>query len=508
MPIILCYACNKIQQYVANNHGTSKVNSMVFSSIPFLLLFLPLTIIGYYLLLRHGLQKYALPFLLLASLFFYAYWKPVFLLLIIFSIFANFYLGQAIHKDSPKRKLIFMAGITMNLLLLGYFKYTDFLISSFNEMFDSQVPIINIILPIGISFYTFQQIAYLSDIYTKKHINHAGGFFEYAAFVCFFPQLIAGPIVHHAEMMPQFASKQNQVLQWDNMYKGLCFLSLGLAKKVLVADQLAPLVNYAFDKSASLSFLESIFACITYTLQLYFDFSGYADMAIGCALFFNIKLPLNFNSPYQALSIQDFWRRWHMTLSRWLRDYLYIPLGGNRGSSTRTMGNLFLTFLLGGIWHGAGITFILWGALHGMALVLHRIWSQILHAKMPKLLAWILTFAFISLAWIPFRSLNLERLGLFIDGLLGQNGFFVRAEFSKVCYDAWRNTYAIDGGMAEYSIALFILLFACLKLKNSQQLIEYITLRPFRIYIMALLSLALTLLILPGYVPEFIYFQF
>ncbi len=481
---------------------------MVFSSLPFLLLFLPITIVGYYYLLRHNLTKYALPFLLLASLFFYAYWKPIFLLLILFSIFANFYLGQILHQDRPKRKLIFISGIAINLILLCYFKYTDFLITTFNDLFESQVPIINIILPIGISFYTFQQIAYLTDIYTKKHINHQGGFFEYAAFVCFFPQLIAGPIVHHAEMMPQFANKQNQVLQWDNMYKGICFLSLGLAKKVLVADQLAPLVNYAFDKSASLSFLESIFACIAYTLQLYFDFSGYADMAIGCALFFNIKLPLNFNSPYKAVSIQDFWRRWHMTLSRWLRDYLYIPLGGNRRSSTRTMGNLFLTFLLGGIWHGAGFTFMIWGALHGMALVLHRIWSKILYGKMPKMLGWVLTFSFVSLAWIPFRALNFERLNLFIDGLLGQNGLYVRAEFSKVCYDTWRNTYAIDGGIAEYSIIILLLLLACLKLKNSQELVENNNTKSFGIYIIALLSIALTLLILPGYVPEFIYFQF
>ncbi len=417
-------------------------------------------------------------------------------------------MGQAINKATKHRKLIFIIGISINLLLLGYYKYSDFLLDTINQIFASQFPIANIVLPIGISFYTFQQIAYLSDIYTKKHINHSGGFFEYAAFVCFFPQLIAGPIVHHAEMMPQFTNKQNQVLQWDNMYKGLCFLSMGLAKKVLVADHISPLANYAFDESTSLSFLEAIFGSIAYTLQLYFDFSGYADMAIGCALFFNITLPFNFNSPYKALSIQDFWRRWHMTLSRWLRDYLYIPLGGNKGSDARTMVNLFLTFLLGGIWHGAGWTFVLWGTLHGIALVIHRLWSKILNCNMPKFLAWSLTFSFVVLAWIPFRAINFERTTLFIDGLLLQNGFFVRHEFSKMCYDTWRNTFAIKGGIGEYSLIFFGLLIACVSLKNSQELIEFITRKTYSIYIVLLLTLCLTVLVLPGYVPEFIYFQF
>ncbi len=481
---------------------------MVFSSLPFLFLFLPITIFVYYVFLRYNRAQYVIPFLLLASLFFYAYWNPIYLLLIVFSIGANYTLGQAITKYELWRKGIFILGVSMNLLLLGYFKYTDFLITNINELFHSEIPLTYIILPIGISFYTFQQIAYLTDIFTRRHINHAGGFIEYATFVCFFPQLIAGPIVHHAEMMPQFADKQNQCVRWENIHKGLCFLSIGLAKKVLIADNLSPLVRYCFDESTSLSFLESIFGGLAYLMQIYFDFSGYADMAIGCALFFNIQLPLNFNSPFKALSIQDFWRRWHMTLSRWLRDYLYFPLGGSRGNNWQVARNIFIPFLLGGIWHGAGWNYVLWGALHGAALVVNRTWSQILGLKMPKLCAWTLTFVFVGLSGILLRTINFERAKLFIDGLAGFNGFGIREEFNKVCYDIWINTFAFQGGVIEYSVLLLVLTIICVSQKNSQELMQYIGRKSFLVYIITILTLSLIYLILPGYSPEFIYFQF
>ncbi len=481
---------------------------MVFSSLPFLLLFLPITIVIYYLLLRYNYGKLVIPFLLVASLFFYAYWNPVYLLLIIFSIGANYGLGQSMNNYEPRRKQIFILGVSMNLMLLAYFKYTDFFITNLNEAFSTQIPLTHIILPIGISFYTFQQIAYLTDIFTKKHIDHAGGFVEYATFVCFFPQLIAGPIVHHAEMMPQFADKQNQVVRWENIHTGLCFLSIGLAKKVLIADNLSPLVGYSFDQAHSLSFLESLFGGLAYLMQIYFDFSGYADMAIGCALFFNIQLPLNFNSPFKALSIQDFWRRWHMTLSRWLRDYLYFPLGGNKGSSWQTMRNIFVPFLLGGIWHGAGWNYVLWGALHGIALVINRAWSQIYGLKMPKICAWVITFIFVGLSGILLRTINFERAKLFIDGLTGLNGFGIREEFAKMCYNTWRNSFGIGGGVIEYTVLLIALTILCISQKNTQELMQYIGKKSFMLYIIALLTLSLIYLVLPGYSPEFIYFQF
>ncbi len=481
---------------------------MVFSSLPFLCIFLPLSVLLYYFFSRSFGGKIALLFLFLASLVFYGYWKVEYLSIILFSIVANFYVGKCIDLGHKWRKAIFVLGVCMNLTLLLYFKYTMFLLDTMQALFSTSEVSIHIVLPIGISFYTFQQIAYLSDIYTKKHQFGNQNFLEYATFVCFFPQLIAGPIVHHAEMMPQFANKQNQHIQWHNMYTGLCYLSIGLGKKILIADNLSPLVKYCFDSAESLSFFEALFGSIAYTLQLYFDFSGYADMAIGCALFFNIKLPFNFNSPYKALDIQDFWRRWHMTLSRWLRDYLYIPLGGNRGSDARTMGNLFITFLLGGIWHGAGWTFVLWGALHGTALVVHRIWGQYLGLKMPYYAAWFMTFMFINFAWIPFRAVNFDRLTLFLDAFRGYNGFGVTQPFAKAMYDIWKRIFYIPGGYIEYSCILLCLLGIVFIPKNSQELITTFESKFFRLAITLMLTFAITFLLLPGNSPEFIYFQF
>lgn len=334
---------------------------MVFSSLEFVLLFLPVSILGYYLLLRLGWKRYALLFILLASFFYYAYWRVENILLIFASIGFNYMLGNMLSSATKYRKLLFVAGIGCNLLALFYFKYTMFALETVNALSTAQLSVPQIILPIGISFFTFQQIAYLSDIYTGKHDPTGEGLLNYSLFVCFFPQLVAGPIVHHKEMMPQFASAQARIVNWENIYKGLILFSIGLAKKVLIADTLSPLVGYAFDQAGSLTFSEALYASLCYTLQLYFDFSGYCDMAIGCGLMLNIQLPWNFDSPYKATNIQEFWRRWHITLSRWLRDYLYIPLGGNRKGDIRTLGNLFLTFLLGGLWHGAAWTFVIWG---------------------------------------------------------------------------------------------------------------------------------------------------
>ncbi len=228
-------------------------------------------------------------------------------------------------------------------------------------------------------------------------------FLNYALFVTFFPQLIAGPIVHHKEMMPQFASRWNMVKRYKNIALGLFIFSIGLFKKVVIADTFAVWATAGFDTATTLNLIEAWATSLSYTFQLYFDFSGYTDMAIGIALLFNIKLPINFNSPYKALNIQDFWRRWHMTLSRFLRDYIYIPLGGNRKGEFRTYTNLLATFLIGGLWHGAGWTFIFWGFLHGLALVIHRVW-QSLGFKMNKILAWFITFNFVNMAWIFFRA--------------------------------------------------------------------------------------------------------
>jgi len=256
------------------------------------------------------------------------------------------------------RSFFLTFGVISNLALLGYFKYTDFFLENFNLAFDGSVPLLHLALPLAISFFTFQQIAYLVDSYRCETAEYA--FLNYALFVTFFPQLIAGPIVHHAEMMPQFASKWNLVKNYKNIATGLFIFSIGLFKKVVIADTFAQWATAGFDQAEYLNLIEAWATSLSYTFQLYFDFSGYTDMAIGAALLFNIKLPINFNSPYKALDIQDFWRRWHITLSRFLRDYIYIPLGGNVKGPFRIYNIILATFILGGIWHGAGWTFVFW----------------------------------------------------------------------------------------------------------------------------------------------------
>ncbi len=482
---------------------------MVFSSLPFLFLFLPITVIVYYCLLRNSYGKYALPFVLLASLFFYAYWKPSYLFIILFSIIFNYFVGQSIAKASTWRKPIFIAGLSVNILLLVYFKYIGFLFETINNTGYIHLSIPEIVLPIGISFYTFQQLAYLADIYTKKHAVAKGDFLEYATFVCFFPQLIAGPIVHHAEMMPQFAAKENQVLQWKHIYIGLCFLSIGLAKKVLVADTFAPLVNFCFDRASSLTFIEAILGCFAYIIQIYFDFSGYADMAIGCAYFFNIKLPYNFDSPYKAASISEFWQRWHITLSFWIRNYIYFPLGGNKKGTVRAMCNVFITFILGGLWHGAGWGFIIWGVLHGLALIVHRIWAKALNLSMPRAFSWPLTFLFVTFAAIAIRSVNYDRLDIVLDGLLGYNGFDVRERFSLFSQSTLERIFGISAGWELYALLMVFFLGIAFICRNSQELImAYHESRKFYAFVTILLLCSICLLVLSGYSPEFIYFNF
>ncbi len=379
---------------------------MLFNSFEFIFFFLPFVFFLYFYLNKKRLTVAAKAFLVFASLFFYSWWNINYLPLILISILVNYTIGRelAYHKHKKRRysaKKLLTIGIIFNLALLGYYKYMDFFIENINHLIGSNLPLLHLALPLAISFYTFQQISYLVDSYREETKEY--DFLNYTLFVTFFPQLIAGPIVHHAEMMPQFAKKRNKIQNYYNIALGIFIFSIGLFKKVVIADTFATWANYGFDVANKLNMLEGWISSLSYTLQLYFDFSGYTDMAIGAALLFNIKLPINFNSPYKSLSIQDFWRRWHITLSRFLKEYLYIPLGGNRKGKARTYLNLFITFFLGGIWHGAGWTFAFWGTLHGIALVMHRVWKE-LGFRMPKLLAWFITFHFINIAWVFFRA--------------------------------------------------------------------------------------------------------
>ena len=378
---------------------------MLFNSFEFILAFLPITFFIYFYLNSKRLTEASKAFLVLSSLFFYSWWNIAYLPIILVSMLFNYVVGVSLSKDNEhtkvSKKTLLTFGIVANVSLLGYFKYADFLIENVNLATDGHIPLLHLALPLAISFFTFQQIAYLVDSYRGETKEY--DFLNYANFVTFFPQLIAGPIVHHAEMMPQFAKTKNKVKNYRNIAVGLFIFSIGLFKKVVIADAFAVWATNGFDVAEKLNFIEAWVTSLSYTFQLYFDFSGYTDMAIGAALLFNIKLPINFNSPYKATSIQDFWRRWHITLSRFLRDYVYIPLGGNRKGNFRTYSNLMGTFIIGGIWHGAGWTFVFWGFLHGMALVIQRAWNQ-LGSKMNTVLAWFITFNFVNVAWVFFRA--------------------------------------------------------------------------------------------------------
>ncbi|MEA3477077.1 MAG: MBOAT family protein, partial [Bacteroidota bacterium] len=396
---------------------------MLFNSYEFIFGFLPLTFVLYFLLSRIRNKTFGKSFLVLASLMFYSWWNVYYLPVILFSLFFNYFFSLLLLKKHSQKfllKSLLAVGIAVNLTLLGYFKYVNFIIENLNLVFKLDISLFeNLELPIGISFYTFQQIAFLVDTYKNKVKERK--FINYSMFVTFFPQLIAGPIVHHKEMMPQFADRKNAKVHSRHISAGLYIFFIGLFKKVIIADTFARWANMGFDQSVNPGLLESWITSFSYSFQLYFDFSGYTDMAIGLALMFNIKLPFNFNSPYRATDIQDFWRRWHMTLSRFLKNYLYIPLGGNRKGESRTLVNLLTTFILGGIWHGAGWTFMFWGFLHGMGAVIQCLWGKT-NIVIPRPIAWFITFNFVNFAWIFFRAKNWQDAIKVIKGMFTYNG--------------------------------------------------------------------------------------
>jgi len=450
---------------------------MVFNSYTFLVFFLPLTLLGFLLLSRRGLLRTAFCWLVIASLFYYGWWKPIYLVLIGGSCVGNYFVGKILsdlHKDS-RGKLMLTFGVVSNLGLLGWYKYSGFLDRTVEALagFDLHLP--HVVLPLGISFFTFQQVAYLVD----AHRGEAGeyNFIDYLLFVTFFPQLIAGPIVHHKEMMPQFERQTWRHHRWVNFSVGGTILLIGLFKKVVIADNVSRIATGIFNAAAAderlLTIGEAWTGALAYTVQIYFDFSGYSDMAIGAARLFGIRLPLNFHSPYKAVSITEFWRRWHITLSRFLRDYLYIPLGGNRLGKPRRYTNLMVTMLLGGLWHGAGWTFVVWGALHGLYLCINHAWVFLRRKwnlrPLPKPLAVALTFFSVVIAWVFFRA-GIYELGPkgsphdaitaaknVLAGMFGMNGL----EF-------WpdRSEYVVKSSHALRAAACIILFWL---LPNTQQ---------------------------------------
>jgi D-alanyl-lipoteichoic acid acyltransferase DltB (MBOAT superfamily) len=408
---------------------------MLFNSIEFLFVFLPILLIVFFQLARIN-QRLAAGWLALGSLFFYAWWNPTYVALLLGSIGFNYTVGRALAQGagvgSNRRKRLLVLGITADLALLAYYKYANFFVDTVNTTLGSSYALADILLPLGISFFTFTQIAFLVDAARGKAKEF--DLVYYSLFVTYFPHLIAGPVLHHAEMMPQFGQASTYRFNTTFFTVGLTTFALGLFKKVVLADGVAPYAGPIFAAAAqgdAVGLFQAWGGALAYTLQLYFDFSGYSDMAIGLSYMIGVRLPLNFDSPYKATSIADFWRRWHMTLSRFLRDYLYISLGGNQKGPARRYVNLMTTMLLGGLWHGAGWTFVIWGGLHGLALMLHQAWRD-LRVRLGHNLSsstWAgrtasitLTFVVVVVGWVFFRASSFDAAMVVVRGMFGLSG--------------------------------------------------------------------------------------
>ncbi|WP_297604917.1 MBOAT family O-acyltransferase [uncultured Alistipes sp.] len=412
---------------------------MLFNSFVFIFVFLPLCFTLYYGLNKLGYFQTAKGVLVVFSLYFYAYFNTSYLPIIVASIIVNYLIGRILSKDysKAKRKVFLFIGVAFNVGLLGYFKYYDFFISNLNIVFQTNYTLKYILLPLGISFFTFQQLAYIVDNYKRAVvIPH---FLDYCNFVTFFPQLIAGPIVLPEEILPQFENPKNRHICYKNLFDGLYIFSIGLAKKVIVADSIAVFVNAGFSGVFDhLSMAEAWLVSLSYTFQLYFDFSGYCDMAIGIGRMFNIKLPQNFNSPYISQNFQEFWKRWHMTLNRFLTQYLYFPLGGSRKGEFRTYLNTLIVFFVSGLWHGAGWTFILWGCAHGIGVVINRIWRKAGYV-MPKLMAIFITFFFVNILWVLFRAHNMDQAQMIIRSMFDNFDLTLSPEFRSRLWSIFPN---------------------------------------------------------------------
>ncbi len=417
---------------------------MVFSSYEFVFAFLPIVLVGYFCAHKSMIVQNII--LVAASLFFYAYFNISYLPIMLASIVVNYVIGYFLGKVPDKKglsRLLCTVGVLFNIGLLGYFKYYDFFIENINALFSTDYNLKHILLPLGISFFTFQQLSFIISVYKKE--EKVEDILTYSLFVSFFPQLVAGPIVSYSEMIPQFLNKENRRFNFENFSKGLYVFVFGLFKKLVIADTLNIFVSNGFD-SAELSFVAGWVTSLSYTLQIYFDFSGYSDMAIGLGKMFNIDIPLNFNSPYKSQSISEFWKRWHITLGRALRTFIYIPLGGNRKGKIRMYFNYMITFLLSGLWHGASWTFVLWGGLNGLCIVIEKIFSK-LHAKIPKPIKIIVTFLITNALWVLFRAesfeqaigvyksmLNLGNLGLSSVAALANDGVFALPSVIAIAY--------------------------------------------------------------------------
>lgn len=485
---------------------------MLFNSFVFIFLFLPIVFGVYFSLNRLQNKQIAIYWLIISSLFFYGYFEPRYLIIILSSIIANYIISRLINKSVGTARMGYMIfGIILNIIVLGYYKYADFFISNINHLFATDYHLLHLLLPLGISFVTFQQIAFLVDSYRYGTSEYK--FANYTLFVTFFPQLIAGPIVQHYEMLPQYDVKENRSIIFENVAKGIFIFIIGLAKKVVIADTAAVWANDGFANYANLTFTEAWITSLAYTVQLYFDFSGYCDMAIGLGLMFNIKLPINFLSPYKARNIQEFWQKWHMTLNRFLTVYVYFPLGGSKKGSTRTYLNILLIFFISGFWHGAGWTFIIWGLLHGIASVIVRLFRKT-NIQLPFIVSWLLTFLFINFSWVYFRATSVEQAHTIIRKMFTPSLTSIKSFFAVPSLNFnVASTYEIVGISLgnPYVILLFIAgaLLVSFIGKNSIQFTDAMQFQ-WR-HIVTLQFLVLAVLVAIFYMQknsEFLYFNF
>lgn len=490
---------------------------MLFSSYEFIFLFLPVTLLVYFTLLRQRLGVAARSWLLFASVFFYGWWDTRYIPLILGSILFNYTIGGVLanYADGGRgrisKRALFVFGLVVNILLLGWFKYMDFFIGTSNALVGTDFPLLQIVLPLGISFFTITQIAFLVDAY--EGLVAERNLLDYALFVTFFPHLLAGPILHHKEMMPQFDRLRNKVLDWRNLYLGLGLFLIGLFKKVVIADTFAVWAKAGFASNEPLHLAVAWLTSLAYTLQLYFDFSGYSDMAIGIGWMFNIRLPVNFNSPYRATGLIEFWKRWHITLTNFVTTYLYTPILRAFGQITfaHSMVAIFVAMLISGFWHGAGWTFIIWGGLHGGGLVVNHVWKR-RKLRMPKWLAWLITFNFVNVAFVFFRADTVERALSIIKGMCGGNGVVLHKSLIRtpvlgqlpVSFDrGWLKGIDANDKTIAYVVLALLVVYFC---RNSMEIMQRF--RPAWTWFLPTLVIFVWTMFEMGKVSEFLYFQF
>jgi alginate O-acetyltransferase complex protein AlgI len=468
---------------------------MLFTDPIFIFIFFPLVIGGFHLINRFS-SNFALLFLTLSSLIFYSWDQPQFVFLLLFVIVISWLMGNLISINNNNKKILLVVSIALMLLPLIYYKYFYFIISNVDESIVSdtlEVTAKSIILPIGISFYTFQAISYLVDVY-RDQVKGSGNFIKYSAYIAMFPQLVAGPIVRFKEISMQLAMPK---ISHDDIRIGTYFFIIGLSKKVLIADSLAPLVDLVFDGGTDnvYNFYIIFIATVAYALQLYFDFSGYSEMAIGIGRLLGFKFPQNFNSPYKADSLTEFWRRWHMSLTFWIRDYVYIPMGGNRKGVVRRYVNIIFTMLIFGLWHGAGWNFVLWGGGHGAALVLENIFFRSVKTRLTKALRILSTFSIILLLWIPFRSSDIQTTFMMWQSLTD-------FEIEKLFYLIKLIDLKVALSILVIPLSLYLVFFK----KNTYQMNKKISLKT-ALLLSALIVFSVFVMLSRPYIP-FLYFQF